>query len=266
MRYIRGFFMSLGNFSVIPCPYRPWDERARDLMLVFLPLVGLIIGGIWYLLLLLMDTWHLPIQLQAALLAAYPFLITGFMHLDGFMDTTDAILSRRPLEEKQRILKDPHCGAFGVIALMLLLIFAFSAAWAILEGPWFYQHLKGMSGGYIFLLIPVVSRGCSALSLFIWKPLGHSQYASGEEQKKKGLYVVGVMVLLGLIGGLLFGLETFLSHSIQYKYTLALLAVVLLYGLSIGYAKKELGGVSGDLTGYALSISEVGGLVALAVL
>lgn len=271
MRYIRGFFMSLGNFSVIPCPYRPWDERARGLMLVFLPIVGLVIGCLWYLLSLLLDYWQLPIQLKAVLLAVYPFLITGFMHLDGFMDTTDAILSRRPLAEKQRILKDPHCGAFGVIAVAILLLFQFSAAWAVLEGPWYEEYSGGQDGWYVFLLIPLVSRACSALSIFIWKPLNHSQYADKEdrkdkeERKRKGRYIVAAAIIL-VSPGILFGLAAMISGPIQYKSLLVLAVMILVYGLSISYARRELGGVSGDLTGYALTISEAGALMALAVL
>ena len=271
MRYIRGFFMSLGNFSVIPCPYRPWDERARGLMLVFLPIVGLLIGFLWYLLSLLMDYGQLPIQLKAALLAVYPFLVTGFMHLDGFMDTTDAILSRRPLVEKQRILKDPHCGAFGVIAVAILLLFQFSAVWAVLEGPWYEAYFRGPDGWYVFLLIPVVSRACSALSLLIWKPLSHSQYANKEvvvdktKEKRKAGYIAAVAAIL-VSPGILFGLAAMISGPIQYKSLLVLAVMILIYGLSISHARRELGGVSGDLTGYALTISEAGALMALAVL
>ena len=107
MKVIRAFFMCLGMFSALPCPWRPWDEDARGLMTACLPLVGAMIGGLWYALSLL-GRALLPDALTAALIAALPFLLTGFMHLDGFMDTSDAILSWRPLEQRQTILKDVH--------------------------------------------------------------------------------------------------------------------------------------------------------------
>lgn len=53
-------------------------------------------------------------------MAALPWLVTGFMHLDGYMDVCDAVLSRRELATRQRILKDSHCGAFAVIGMVLL--------------------------------------------------------------------------------------------------------------------------------------------------
>ena len=90
----------------IPCPLRRWNEKAREKMLVCLPLVGLAVGGIWLGLYLLMR--HAAIGgLYAFLMAALPWLVTGFMHLDGYMDVCDAVLSRRELATRQRILKEP---------------------------------------------------------------------------------------------------------------------------------------------------------------
>ena len=103
----------------IPCPLRRWNEKAREKMLVCLPLVGLAVGGIWLGLYLLLR--HAAIGgLYAFLMAALPWLVTGFMHLDGYMDVCDAMLSRRELATRQRILKDSHCGAFAVIGMVLL--------------------------------------------------------------------------------------------------------------------------------------------------
>ena len=65
--------------------------------------------------------------MAGAVLAGWPWLATGFLHLDGFMDSCDAILSRRDLEERRRILKDPHTGSFAVISLVILTILSLGA-------------------------------------------------------------------------------------------------------------------------------------------
>ena len=44
--WITAFFMAWGMFLAIPCPCKRWDERARQKMLVCLPLVGLVVGGV----------------------------------------------------------------------------------------------------------------------------------------------------------------------------------------------------------------------------
>ncbi|MBR6430626.1 MAG: adenosylcobinamide-GDP ribazoletransferase, partial [Oscillospiraceae bacterium] len=109
-KVITGFFMSWGMFCAIPCPVKLWDEQARPMMLVCFPILGVLMGAIWTLLGFVLSKlqWGL---FAAALMAVAPFLLTGFIHLDGFMDCCDAILSRRDLAERQRIMKDSHTGA-----------------------------------------------------------------------------------------------------------------------------------------------------------
>ena len=103
---ITAFFMAWGMFLSIPCPAKIWDEKARPWQLVYLPLIGLLVGGIWALAAYFTGLFGKLPAVCAAILAALPFLLTGFIHLDGFMDCCDAILSRRDLATRQKILKD----------------------------------------------------------------------------------------------------------------------------------------------------------------
>ena len=64
--WITAFFMAWGMFLAIPCPCKRWDERARQKMLVCLPLVGLVVGGVWAVLALLLR--GAPVGLRALLL------------------------------------------------------------------------------------------------------------------------------------------------------------------------------------------------------
>ena len=112
------FFMAWGMFLAIPCPFPRWRESARGRMLMCLPLIGLVEGGLWALLVWLLAKLCLPEALGALCAAAFPWLVTGFLHLDGYMDVCDAVLSRRDLATRQKILKDSHCGAFAVIAMI----------------------------------------------------------------------------------------------------------------------------------------------------
>ena len=163
--WIYGFFMAWGMFLAIPCPKKIWSESARRRMLACLPLVGLIAGGVWAL-----CAWlggFLPRPIGALLCAAAPWLVTGFMHLDGFMDVCDAVLSRRDLPRRQEILKDSHCGAFAVIGMVLLALSQWSAAMAKEEIPLLP-----------LLAVPVASRACAALAVLTLAPMGTSQYAA----------------------------------------------------------------------------------------
>ena len=84
------------------------------------------------------------------------------------MDCSDAILSRRPLEDRQRILKDSHTGAFAVISIVfyILAYFAFTST-AITIGIDFAN----------MILLVCLSRSVSGLHVLIAKPMQTSQYA-----------------------------------------------------------------------------------------
>ena len=45
--YLHAFAMCQSMFCAIPCPWKLWDEKARDKMLLALPWVGLEIGALW---------------------------------------------------------------------------------------------------------------------------------------------------------------------------------------------------------------------------
>lgn len=243
MKLVKALFMCFGMFTSIPCPWRPWDEDARDSMLVMLPGVGLVIGLLW-LALAGLGRWLLP-GISAAILAALPWLLTGFIHLDGYMDTCDAILSWRPLEKRLEILKDSHTGAYAVVGLALLTLFSYDAARAVTaQTP---LNLRAL------LLIPVVSRCGSALSVLTLRPIGHSQY-TGMEGRAVQRLAVCAMWLVSLI-----------VCAIWLRGAVAVLLIeTLAYVLSMVWAFRTLEGVSGDVAGFALSVAECVALAALA--
>ena len=91
-RLVLRLFMAWGMF---------WPSRARSRAGVraraggclCLPLIGLVEGGLWALLVWLLAKLCLPEALGALCAAAFPWLVTGFLHLDSYMDVCDAVLS-----------------------------------------------------------------------------------------------------------------------------------------------------------------------------
>ena len=154
--YLHAFFMCQSMFCAIPAP-QVWDEKARDKMLLFLPVVGLELGLIWWGLSCICRM--LPELMAALVLSMYPYLATGFLHLDGFMDVTDALRSYRSLERRREILKDSHVGSFAVIGIVILLLSQFVC----------FASMKGTADCRVLLFIPAVSRCCSALAVTVLK-------------------------------------------------------------------------------------------------
>ena len=241
--YINAFFMCQSMFCAIPAP-QIWDEKARDRMLLFLPVVGLELGVLWFALGCLCRLLALPGLMSAVLLSAFPWFATGFLHLDGFMDVTDAVKSCRSLERRREILKDSHVGSFAVIGIVLLILSQFACFASVSEDA----DLK------ILIFVPAVSRCCSALAVTGLPAMSTSQYAD-RQKLKSHLLVPGVLVTVLLTAGFL----------LCGKYGFVLLAVLAGYGIALRKGYKSLEGMNGDIAGYALTISELCAAAALAI-
>lgn len=238
------FVMCQSMFCAIPCPVQIWDEKARDKMLLFLPIVGLEIGILWAGLGWLCTALELPELVTALVLSLWPYVATGFIHLDGFMDVTDAVKSCRDAARRREILKDPHAGSFAVIGVVLLILaqFAFCASMEAVDFR-------------ILILIPAVSRCCSALAVKGLPPMSTSQYADQKKPKAHLLCLAAQLVVFLIAGFVLCG-----------RGGAALIGCVAGHALAVRRAYKSLEGMNGDISGYALSIAELCAVAVLAFL
>ena len=233
--YLHAFAMCQSMFCSIPAP-QLWDENAKDKMLLFLPIVGLEIGCIWAVLAWLCRLLNLPALVTGLILSTYPYIITGFIHLDGYMDVTDAVKSWRDLERRREILKDSHVGSFAVIGIVLLMIAQFA----------FFASAPEDADFLILIFVPAVSRCCSALAVTGLKPMSTSQYAD-QQKPKSHMVVLAVMLSVFVVAGfLLYGKNGFVLIGCMAGYALA---------LHRGY--KSLDEMNGDISGYALTIGEL---------
>ena len=244
-RFVHAFFMCQSMFCAIPCPCRVWDEEARPLMLPMLPLVGLEIGGLWALLGWLTGWLGLPALIRGLILSLWPYLATGFLHLDGFMDVTDAVKSCRDLARRREILKDSHVGSFAVIGLCMLLLAQFAV----------FSSVPGDKNCLILLFLPAVSRCCSALAVTALPSMSTSQYASQKKPVSHLVMLTGMLCLFAALGFVLWG-----------RMGLALLGCVAGYALALRHGFCSLEGMNGDIAGYALTIGELCGAAVFALL
>ena len=247
-KYFRAFMMSMTMFCAIPCPFHNWDDDARPLMTLFLPAVGAWIGILWTLAAYLISRLELPVLIGAAILCAYPFLATGGMHMDGYLDVTDAVKSWREPDERRRILKDPNVGSFAVISGILLIIAQFAL----------FVSAKDAANPFTLTLIPIVSRTIAGLCVTVLRPLGTSEYSGAYRQGVKKSHIVVfavILVCMTALGFLLLG-----------RYGFASLAVIAGYLWKLRRAFRSLDGMSGDISGYALTFSEVCGIAVFALI
>ena len=233
--YLHAFLMCQSMFCSIPAP-QIWDEKAKDKILLFLPIVGLEIGLIWAGIAWLCGFLQLPALVTGMILCAYPYIVTGFIHLDGYMDVTDAVKSWRDLERRREILKDSHVGSFAVIGIVLLMLAQFAL----------FASAPETANYLVLIFVPGVSRCCSSLAVTGLKPMSTSQYA--QQQKPKSHVVVLMLMLCTFVAA---------SFLLCGKYGFALVGCLIGYGLALRRGYKSLEGMNGDISGYALTIGEL---------
>lgn len=247
MSFVQSLFAAFSMFSALPAPQVSWERENIRYMLVCLPFVGVVIGLAEWFWLLLCGCLSLGPVLSAVGFTLLPVLLTGGIHLDGFMDTVDALKSHTAPERKRAILKDPHAGAFAVIGLGAYLLSYFGLC---AEGEWTGRTILLLGG------IHVMSRSLSAVSgtlLPVGPGEGTLRLFHQATDRKVGLLAVLWVILSA---GALILLWPLLGACMSLGAVLTLLFVRRM-------AMKEFEGVSGDIAGFQLQMAE---LVMLAIL
>ncbi len=241
---MHAFIMCQSMFCAIPAP-QVWDEKAKDKMLLFLPLVGLEIGAVWALCVWVCRVLVLPDLVTALVGTVCPYLLTGFIHLDGYMDVTDAVKSWRDLERRREILKDSHVGSFAVIGLAMLMLAQFAC----------FASISQSAPMGVLVLIPALSRCGSALAVTCLKPMSTSQYAEKPKNARHVVLLCAMSAAILVLGFAEFG-----------KYGFALVGCAAGYALALSRAYRSLAGMNGDIAGYSLTFAELAGIFMLAII
>lgn len=232
-------------FSAFPTPEVEWNRENLRWMLCAFPLVGAAVGLLCWGWAALAECLHLPASLRGAGLTLIPVLATGGIHLDGYADTWDALSSHAPPEKKREILADPRLGAFAAIHLCVWFLANF-ALWAALPR---YEAVP-------VLLLFCLSRSLSGLAIAAFPlakdaGLAHT-FAQAADKRVVRRFLAGLSALLYL-GLLLCGWRG-----------VAMAAVALgVFRYYRRMARRQFGGLSGDLAGWFLQTAELWMLGAL---
>ena len=246
-KYFKGFLMAISMFTVIPLPRYEWDDEGGKNIMKFYPVIGLIVGLIWYGVFRLLNLLGASIMVTTAITLITPFILTGMLHLDGYMDVCDALLSRRDKEEKLRILKDPHTGAFAVISVVMLFVVNFSALYTVISNNY---------GTFGLILIPIISRSLMGYLLLSKESMKRSSLGAFFKQgtgKIDRFILLSSLIISSIISIFIFGICGLILS----------LAMILVSTFFVNNAVKEFGGMSGDSAGYGLVIAETIGILIL---
>lgn len=226
----RSFIHAVQFLTRLPTPrLATFDPEDLSRSAVWFPIVGLIIGGI-----LAVGVWagtYATPWIGALVGLVLWIWITGGLHLDGLSDVADGLgAAHRDPERFLDVLRDPHVGAFGTIAIATQLI-AKLVLLAALAGPWSLAALA---------LVPAWARwGAQVWSLAV-PPL-----AKGTGERFSWRISRPVVIAQGM------ALAVVSAWAAP-----ALLAALLIVPAVALYWRVRLGGITGDCLGASIEVTE----------
>ncbi|MHC4917795.1 MAG: adenosylcobinamide-GDP ribazoletransferase [Planctomycetota bacterium] len=247
---MRGLVTAIRTLTIVPVPGKEAERAASALP--WFPLVGALLGAL---------LWALPAGWAALFRAiAWPggmalvmlalwTVLTGGLHLDGLADWADGFFGSRDREKTLAIMKDSRVGAFGAIALVVVLLAKWAALSRLVEGGGEWALARWL------IAVLASSRAVQvdlAASLPYARPEGGTagRFTEGAGLRHRVAALAVALVLSVLACGPLGAAAT--------------VAAWLLGRAFAWYCRRRVGGITGDLLGAATEIVEVVLLMAIA--
>ena len=232
--------IAFSMYSKIPMPKSDWTKENMRYVMCFLPLIGVIIGGLSYLWGAFGMGYLTGRNLGVVVLLMIPVFVTGGIHLDGLLDTSDALSSYQPLEKKLEILKDSNSGAFAIIVGICYFLIYFGA----------YSELS-LTGLPVVCTGFVMSRALGGFSIATFPMAKNTGLAAtfSDGAQKNVVRVVSVLYVLAAAAVMIM-IHPFLGGMAVAG---AALEFIFYYKMSM----KQFAGITGDLAGFHIQICEL---------
>lgn len=248
LQELRLFLTALQFFTRIPAPAwvghcpQQLSQAAR-----YFPLVGLIVGALSAATLLI-AVQVLPLSLAVGLSMASSILITGAFHEDGLSDFTDGLGGGFTREKALEIMKDSRVGAYGAIALMMVLLLK-------------YQSLLSLCGAHSQFFAAAILIAAHSLSRLMAASLMLTQrYIRDDDSaraKPAAQQISPVSFTIALTTGIA---PLFILYAAGGNLTSIFTAVAsaLLMRMYLAWRlQKRLGGYTGDCLGAVQQLTEL---------
>ncbi|QOY35912.1 adenosylcobinamide-GDP ribazoletransferase [Anaerobacillus isosaccharinicus] len=245
---IEGTIFSFQLLTTIPLKKQvPYEKEQVRISVMSYPIVGGFLGILIFSLLFVMTEWTAvsPIVLTL-LIATITIVYSGGLHLDGWMDASDAFFSYKSRSEKIEIMKDSRIGAFAAISVFLLLAWKLVLIYEVIT-------LLSVKQFIIVALIPFFTRMSLGMKLYFGKLARQEGMAFAMQKyiKKKDSLSYLIMLLT-----LFLGIIIFFQHLLIYVSVLFLSSVSFYY-VSAKIDHHVFGGITGDTLGASVEGGEL---------
>lgn len=247
-RLWNSFKIAFSMYSKIPVPQSDWAGENMRYVMCFFPLVGLAIGGLTLLWREASGYFGLAgTPFSAIVLLLIPVAVTGGIHLDGLLDTADAMHSYLDKEKRLEILKDPRAGAFAVLTAAVYFLFYYGI-YSCLEP----QTGAAADGAWrVIALSFVVSRALSGYAVVAFpKAKDTGLAAMFADESRLRIVKISLQVILLAAASAMLCLHTLYGAA-------ALAAAVVVFFRYRRMSREKFGGITGDLAGWFLQNCEL---------
>ena len=239
--FVGGLSTSLAFLTRLPLPsFLFRDAISADRAAWAFPLVGVLIGALQVLAVLALSAMNVHPWVVAVVVIGGSLMLTGALHEDGLADVADA-LGGGSREKKLSIMKDSRLGAFGVMAMVLMLM---------LKGVLFFEIARDFRLAQAAVVLIGAAVWSRALMVLLWALLPAAS-VSGLGSTRPGLN--RALIALGLAAVVLL---VFLPVEPGLVLCCALWSIVVFASFTI-FALWQFGGVTGDVCGAAQMLVEL---------
>lgn len=245
---LRLFLTAVQFFTRLPVP--AWvghSAHQLEQSSRYLPLVGVLVGAcsaavLWF------SSLLLPLSLATALSIAASILVTGAFHEDGLSDYADGMGGGHSREKILMIMKDSRVGAYGVIALILVLLLK-------------YQALQALGNTQGLWLLSAALVGAHSFSRLLAASLMLTQHYVRNDDSARARPAAQQMSLTSFAIATLTGSASLFFLALAGVSIIAIAAATTTALLARAWLalrmKQRLGGYTGDCLGAVQQLSEV---------
>lgn len=123
---MRSFFLALQFLTRLPTPQRSIQPEIFGTSMMWFPIVGALLGAI----LAVADMAMTPfwsVELRSIGLVVLAIALTGALHMDGLMDSCDALLAFTSPDRRLEIMRDSRVGSFAIVGAATVLLLKYTA-------------------------------------------------------------------------------------------------------------------------------------------
>jgi adenosylcobinamide-GDP ribazoletransferase len=220
--------------TIVPIPGAVPSTEGPGAAAAWFPVVGLAIGALLCIVSGVASAIFLP-SLASVLVVTVWKAVTGGLHLDGVADCLDGSMGR-DAAHRLALMRDSRIGAFGAVGLILFLILTVAAV-ASLDGAVRWRAL---------IAAPVVGRGVPPILARVFPSVASGQGAAFRNDLPRTAPVLAAVTAV-VVAVALLGLRGVMACLIA-------AAVVFVFARLM---TRRLGGVTGDVHGAAIEITEL---------